>query len=295
MSHSILHIAHEREDEHMNSGFGEVSIESVQDYWNARPCNIRHSTRPVGEREYFDDVEARKYFVEPHIPKFSDFSRWKGKRVMEIGCGIGTDTMNFARAGAQVTAVDLSDRSLDVAKKRAQVFGMADRIRFIQANVESLGSVIEPQPFDLIYSFGVLHHTPHPEAAFRELRRFLAPEGELKVMVYYRYSWKVFWILLTYGYGAFWHLDRMVARHSEAQTGCPVTYSYGRGGFEKLLARHGYKVKEMFVDHIFPWKISEYVQYRYKKVWYFAVLPHSLFRALEQRFGWHLCVTAGPA
>jgi len=68
-------------------------------------------------------VEARKYFVEPHIPGFAQFDRWAGKKVLEIGCGIGTDTMGFARAGAQVTAVDLSDASLAVAKAAAEFIG----------------------------------------------------------------------------------------------------------------------------------------------------------------------------
>ena len=73
----------------------EVSIEEVRDFWNRRPCNIRHSPKPVGTKEYFDEVEARKYFVEPHIPEFAQFQRWRGKKVLEIGCGIGTDSINF--------------------------------------------------------------------------------------------------------------------------------------------------------------------------------------------------------
>ena len=79
-----------------SSSFPETPIAAVREYWNSRPCNIRHSTKPVGTREYFDEVEARKYMVESHIPEFADFERWKGKKVLEIGCGIGTDTINFA-------------------------------------------------------------------------------------------------------------------------------------------------------------------------------------------------------
>jgi 2-polyprenyl-3-methyl-5-hydroxy-6-metoxy-1,4-benzoquinol methylase len=66
----------------------------------------------VGTREYFDEVEARKYFVEPHIPEFAQFKQWKGKKVLEIGCGIGTDSVNFARAGADLAAIEISEKSL---------------------------------------------------------------------------------------------------------------------------------------------------------------------------------------
>ena len=119
-----------------SAAFAETSIERVRDYWNSRPCNLRHSTAEVGTRQYFDQVEARKYLVEPHIPGFADHQRWAGKRVLEIGCGLGTDTINFARAGARVTAVDLSGRSLDLARQRAQVFGLADRVDFVEGNAE---------------------------------------------------------------------------------------------------------------------------------------------------------------
>ena len=119
--------------------FEQVPIEEVRRYWDRRPCNVRHSPRVVGTREYFDEVEARKYMVEPHIPGFAQFERWRGKNVLEVGCGIGTDTINFARAGAQVTAVDLSGKSLEVARQRAEVFDLADRITFYRANAEELG------------------------------------------------------------------------------------------------------------------------------------------------------------
>jgi len=133
----------------MSSRFAEVPIGKVREYWDRRPCNIRHSPAPVGTRQYFDEVEQRKYVVEPHIPAFAEFPRWAGKRVLEIGCGIGTDTMNFARAGAKVTAVDLSPRSLQVARQRAEVFGLTERIQFVEANAERLPDFVEPAPYDI--------------------------------------------------------------------------------------------------------------------------------------------------
>jgi 2-polyprenyl-3-methyl-5-hydroxy-6-metoxy-1,4-benzoquinol methylase len=272
----------------------DVTVETVRNYWNTRPCNIRHSAKPVGTKEYFDEVEARKYFVEHHIPGFADFERWRGKKVLEIGCGIGTDTINFARHGALVTAVDLTERSLEVARQRARVFGLEDRIRFIQANAEELSSAVPVESYDLVYSFGVIHHTPQPERVLDQIRNYVRPGGTVKIMVYNRWSWKVLWILFVYGKGQFWKLDRLIARYSEAETGCPVTYSYSRREGRQLLETHGFRVNGLFVDHIFSYKIPEYVHYRYKMVWYFRWLPHHVFRLLERCVGWHLCLTAEP-
>lgn len=271
--------------------FNEVSIGDVRDYWNRRPCNIRHSTAEIGTQEYFDQVEARKYMVEPHIPAFADFSAWKNKKVLEIGCGIGTDTINFARAGAEVTAVDLSSESLDLARKRAEVFGYSDRISFYEVNAEHLSDIIPAEKYDLVYSFGVVHHSPNPAAIIQQVRdNFVSPGSTLKLMVYYRYSWKVLWMLLQEK-GRFWKLDEIIAKHSEAQTGCPVTYSYTHDTIRDLIG-DGFDIRETFVDHIFPYQIPKYVKYEYEKEWYWQLMPDAFFRALERRIGWHLCATA---
>jgi SAM-dependent methyltransferase len=273
----------------------EKSIADVQRYWDARPCNIRHSPKPVGSKEYFDEVEARKYLVEPHIPAFAEFDRWNGKRVLEVGCGIGTDSINFARAGAHLTAVELSGESLRIATERADVMGVGNRIRFVQANAEELTSVLHDEPYDLVYSFGVVHHTPRPERALAEMRALTARGGTLKLMIYHRRSWKVFWIVAVEGRGRFWKTDELVADHSEAQTGCPVTFSYTRSAARELVESNGFRVQDLHVDHVFPYRIRDYVEYRYVKVPYFRWMPESLFRAFERRFGWHLLVTADAA
>jgi SAM-dependent methyltransferase len=272
--------------------FSQANIDDVRQYWDRRPCNIRHSPQSVGTRAYFDEVEARKYFVEPHIPRFAEFERWRGKKVLEIGCGIGTDTVNFARHGAAVTAVDLSANSLEIARQRVEVYGLGDRVRFFSGSAEELTSFVPKQTYDLIYSFGVIHHTPHPERVLDQVRQYAGAGSTLKVMVYHRYSWKVLWIAVGYGKGQFWHTVELVAQHSEAQTGCPVTYTYSRGEARGLVESRGFRVTDLFVDHIFPYRIADYVQYRYVKAWPWTWLPHPVSRWLEKRFGWHLCLTA---
>jgi ubiquinone/menaquinone biosynthesis C-methylase UbiE len=277
------------------NGSTDKSIADVQQYWDARPCNIRHSTKPVGSKEYFDEVEARKYLVEQHIPGFAEFERWEGKRVLEVGCGIGTDSINFARAGAELTAVELSSESLRIAEQRADVMGVADRIQFVQANAEELTATLTDEDYDLVYSFGVIHHTPRPERALGEMRALAAPGGTLKLMIYHRRSWKVFWIVAGQGHGRFWQTDELVAEHSEAQTGCPVTFSYTRREARELVENSGFRVQDLHVDHVFPYRIRDYVEYRYVKEPYFRWMPEPLFRAFERRFGWHLLVTAEVA
>lgn len=265
-------------------------IERVQEYWDRRPCNIRHSTKPVGTREYFDEVEARKYFVEPHIPGFAQFERWKGKKVLEIGCGIGTDSVNFARQGAELTAVDLSEKSLEVSRKRFEVYGL--KARFFYGNAERLSSWLPVEPYDLIYSFGVIHHTTHPDRVFEEIKKYCRPGTEIRIMLYTKWSWKVLWIIFKYGKGAFWRVDELVRTYSEAQTGCPVTYYYTFNDLHRLMK--DYEIIEIRKDHIFPYKIDQYIKYEYQWVWYFRWLPKPLFHWLEKHLGWHTLVVARP-
>jgi SAM-dependent methyltransferase len=252
-------------------------IQTVQSYWDARPCNIHHTSQPIGTREYFDEVEKRKYFVEPHIPGFAQFERWKGKRVLEVGCGIGTDTISFARAGAKITAVDLSDESLKLAKQRARVFGLEDRISFYQANAEELSLSVPVEAYDLVYSFGVIHHTPNPSQAIAQIKRYMSAASELRLMLYAKNSWKN--IMIEAG------LDQ-----PEAQSGCPIAFTYTADEVRNLLS--GFNVLEIKQAHIFPFVVEKYVKYEYEIVPWFSSMPNDMFAALEKSLGWHLLITA---
>jgi len=255
----------------------EVSIAEVRSFWDAKPCNIGHSKSEFGTRQYFDEVEARKYFVEPHIPNFADFPRWAGKKVLEIGFGIGTDAINFARAGAEYTGIELSPESLKICKKRFDIFGLTGNLKL--GNVETLDEVLEPQTFDLIYSFGVLHHTPSLSHALSNIKKYCASSSELRIMVYAKDSWKQEMINIG--------LDQ-----PEAQYGCPIANSYTKKGIEKILRAGGFHAEHIQQDHIFPYLVEEYKNFNYVKQPYFEAMPPGMFHFLEKQIGWHLLISA---
>lgn len=251
------------------------ALKSVISYWNRRPCNIRHGTAPLGTRRYFEQVERRKYRVEPHILGFSEFHKWKGKRVLEIGCGIGTAAVSFARAGAIYTGLDLSEKSLELALQRFRVFGLKGR--FLSGNAEKLSHMFPGEKFDLIYSFGVIHHTPRPEAVVREARKLMGPKSEFRLMLYAKNSWKA--IMIAAG------LDQ-----PEAQAGCPIARTYSERDIRALLKK--FRIMEIRQDHIFPYVIRHYRRHRYVVQPWFKAMPTVMFKALERKLGWHWLIRA---
>lgn len=250
-------------------------LTDVRRFWNRQPCNINHSDRLLGTREYFDDIEKQKYFVEPHIPEFAEFPRWKNLDVLEIGCGIGTDAINFARSGARLTVIELSEKSLALTRKRFDVFGL--QATFILGNAERLSSYLSPQQFDLVYSFGAIHHTPHPFRVIQEIGKVLKIGGELRIMLYAKYSTKNLMILLG--------LDQ-----PEAQKNCPIANTYTRSDIRKLL--QNFNVYSCQKSHIFQYKIPEYKRHVYIKRFPWNITPHCVSNLLEKTLGWHYLIKA---
>lgn len=278
------------------------TIEDVMNYWNARPCNVRHSSHPQDSLQYSREVTKKKYFVEPHIRELACFNAWHGRSVLDVGCGIGTDSIEFAKGGAKVTAIDVSLTSVHIALRRSIVEQLDSDsfldIQFSEANAElSLArDRIPGWPFDLIYSFGALHHTPTPELALRNLARILKRDGQLRIMLYNRWSTKalgiVLNILIPLSLRDPRSFDQIVAERSEAEPGCPITHTYSRKSARELLDRAGFRVRKMYVEHIFPYDGEKYGQGLYVKKWYWRICPAWLFRKLERTLGWHLCIIA---
>jgi SAM-dependent methyltransferase len=159
--------------------------ERVRAFWQAHPCGTKFSDAEMGTREFFARVEAHRYGKEWHIPEAADFAGARGLRVLEIGCGLGTDGVQFAKAGADYTGVDLTDAAIGLARKHFELLGL--RGDFRTADAENLDFADET--FDLVYSHGVLHHTPDTAGAVREIHRVLKPGGRAMVMLYHRGSY----------------------------------------------------------------------------------------------------------
>lgn len=265
-----------------------MKIDKVLDFWDSRPCNIKHSTKEIGTIEYFEEVEKRKFLVEPHIPKFANYEKWAGKKVLEIGCGLGTDSINFVKAGAKLTVIELSEKSLNLCKKRLQ--NLNYQATFICGNAEKLSELLPNEKFDLIYSFGVIHHSPNPKNIINEVEKFMNKDTELYIMLYSKWCWKGLWIVMAYGKMKFWKWKELIQYYSEAKEGCPVTFVYSKKEIKNLL--ENFEIISVKKDHIFPYKISEYIKYNYTYNWYWRIMPKFLFRLFEKFFGWHTLIKA---
>ena len=163
--------------------------DAVRAFWEAEPCGSVHSAAPEGSREFFDEVERQRYEAEPFIHDFAGFASSHGKTVLEIGVGMGTDHVNFARSGAKLSGIDLTEHGVDLVRKRLALEGLESDLRV--GDAENLP--YEDGSFDVVYSWGVLHHTPNSARAITEAVRVLKPGGRLCVMLYARHSW------VTYG------------------------------------------------------------------------------------------------
>jgi ubiquinone/menaquinone biosynthesis C-methylase UbiE len=187
----------------------------VQKYWETSPCGSRDAVKEVGSKAFFEEVERNRYKREPFIHKFARFEAWKGKKVLEIGCGLGTDLMQFARSGAQVYGVDLTEKGVALTKKRLEIYGLSADVR--QADAESLP--FSTNQFDFVYSWGVIHHTPNIEAAVAEIYRVTKPCGKICIMIYHKWSLVSFQLYLKYGLlhlKPFASLDTLISTYMES-------------------------------------------------------------------------------
>ena len=159
--------------------------ERVRAFWQEHPCGTKFADAPPGSPRFYQLVEEHRYKKEWHIPSAAGFEQTRNLRVLEIGCGLGTDGAQFARAGANYTGIDLTDAAIDLSRRRFELSKLNGRFQI--ADAEQLD--FPDNTFDLVYSHGVLHHTPDIERAIAEVHRVLRPGGRAVVMLYHRDSY----------------------------------------------------------------------------------------------------------
>lgn len=187
----------------------------VHDFWDEEPCGTEHAVGGEGTPEYFRSRDSERDRLEPYVGNYAKFDETAGLKVLEIGTGMGTDFMKFVRAGAKATGVDLTEKSIELIEKRLEIENL--RAELIVADAEKLP--FEDNSFDVVYSWGVLHHTPNTEAAVREAIRVLRPGGRLCLMLYGRHSWLSYALWLKYAFlkgRPFESLSSVISRKMES-------------------------------------------------------------------------------
>lgn len=255
--------------------------EAVREFWNADPCGSRYLD---GADDFAAHARAR-YILEPYIFDFARFARSRGLRVLEVGVGMGADYLEWLKAGALVTGVDLSQSSIDSARRRCEMAGLQSELRV--ADAEKLP--FPDDSFDVVYSYGALHHSPDTAQCVREARRVLKPGGEARIMIYHHRSITGFMLWLRYGLFRGKSLRQSVFDHLES----PGTKSYTLGEAETLF--EGFTNVKMQVvfspgDLLQHQPSARFQSGFYRLVW--KLFPRPVVRTFCRRWGLFLLITA---
>lgn len=243
-------------------------LAKVEAYWNERIHDLEMTRHPPGSAEFFRDLDAYRFDKLHYLPRLVDFEGYRGKKLLEVGCGIGTDLVRFARGGADVTGVDISSTAIALARQNFTQAG-------VQADLSVENGEALPFPdeaFDVLYAHGVLQYTADPRRMVEACRRVLKPDGEAIFMVYNRISWL----------NALSKVMKVPLEHEDA----PVLRKYSPGEYRALLSP--FRFVEI-VPERFP--VRSRLHRGLKGLLYngFFVGPFNLLpRAWVRPFGWHL-------
>jgi len=205
--------------------------EEVRRFWDDASCGEKLYLQGFTKEDYINHSKQR-YFLEPDILKFGEFARFKGKKTLEIGVGLGADHQQLAEAGAVLTGVDLTPRAIGHTQRRFELLGLKSELQV--GDAENL-----PFPdasFDAVYSWGVLHHSPDTQKAINEVHRVLKPGGFAKIMIYHKYSMIGYMLWLRYALirgRPFTSLEEIYSKYLES----PGTKAYSREGARKLFSK----------------------------------------------------------
>ena len=216
--------------------------EAVKKHWELEACGSRYGLSQ-DKGEWFREIERSRYLYEPQIIEFAEFKKFRSKRVLEIGVGAGTDFKNWVKNGAQATGIDLTSKGIELTKERLSLEGLnPDCFSLCVADSERLP--FKDGVFEMVYSWGVLHHTSNTPQALQEVYRVLKPGGIIKAMVYHIPSWTgwMLWLRFCLFRLRPWISPRKaIYDHLES----PGTKAYTLGEAKKLLESARFQEIEM--------------------------------------------------
>jgi ubiquinone/menaquinone biosynthesis C-methylase UbiE len=255
--------------------------ERIQDFWNADPCGSRYLEGENALEHHADE----RYRLEPHIRPWARFVDSPGKRVLEIGVGMGADYLEWLKNGAIATGIDLSPKSIEKARTRCESAGHKPDLRV--ADAEQL-----PFPegsFDVVYSYGVLHHSPDTARCIREARRVLKPGGEARIMLYQHPSLTGLMLWLRYGWFRGKSIRQSVYDHLES----PGTKTFTRAEVQELMKGwNGVTISSVFSpgDLLLHRPSAAFQSRFYKPIW--KLYPRWIVRRIAKPWGLFLLISA---
>ena len=258
----------------------------AREQWTYDPAGAVYGrAHEFASREFFDEVERHRYEqYAPWMREVMGFDGFGGKRLLEVGCGMGTDLLQFARGGARVTGVDLTPRSVETSRHHLELYDHAGD--FALTDAEKLPFADES--FDVIYSNGVLHHTPDTAGAVREIYRVLRPGGLARVMLYHRHSWN-YWCEIILHRGLLrGHLLRGQTAQDIMSHYVEVNEGEGRPLVKVYSQKQARKLFSMFSE------VQTKVRQLTNDDFYFLgrLFPQRMFETLGRRIGWNVIISA---
>ena len=223
-----------------------TTMEEIRDYWNISPP--MKSDYEKGTLEWSRDITKHRWSVVPYIHKFLDADKYIGKNILDLGCGSGSDILEFAKAGAIIHGIDVTDKAVKITRSRL----LAEDYNIFVQNIRTYNGKHIPynnESFDMVYSGGVLHHTPYMDDLLAEIHRVLKPGGTFKAMVYHKDSLLYFYSILLRRFreGLDISRDAALSRWSEFREGCPYTRAFTRSEMKYKL--HYFKDVQTWVTY----------------------------------------------
>jgi SAM-dependent methyltransferase len=206
--------------------------QAVHDFWNDASCG-EQLLLEAADREGFRKQMALRYRLEPFIEGFADFEGARDLDVLEVGVGLGADHQRFAEAGARLTGIDLTERAVEHTQRRFELFGLRPDVRVADAEALPFADAC----FDLVYSWGVVHHSPDTPRAVDEIWRVLRRGGRAKLMIYHKHSLVGYMLWLRYAAlaGRPWRsLADVYAHHLESPDTKAFTVPEARALFHRF-------------------------------------------------------------